>query len=104
LRATFAPSVSDVGAAFGGLDLEPAGGKGEQISGQRLRVREAQRRARRLRRALDFLAVGERLPALGDLQVQRVARFEVRLIEAGEGQSRPCGHEHGVHEVGGTVE
>ena len=81
------------------------GGKRKQIGRQRLRFREADRTCgRRALVRVDLGAVGERLPAGGNVERQRVARLQIRLIEAGKGQPRARRHEQRVHEVRVAVE
>ena len=87
-----------------GLGLKPPGRKREQIGRNRRRLAEAdcRRRAARLARLLG--GVGDRAPALRNVQRQRESCLQVRLVEAWEGEPRPGRHEQRVHELGIAVE
>ena len=89
------------------LDLELPGREGEQVGGDGLRLGEAPdgpfARAGRVRR-LRGLAVGHRGPAAGRFQGQRETRLQVGLIEEGQREVRPVGHEERIQKVVVPVE
>ena len=87
-----------------GLDLKTSGRKREQVGRNRRRLAEANRRRRAARFARLFGGVGDRAPALGNVQRQRESCLQVRLVEAWKGEPRPGRHEQRVHELGIAVE
>ncbi len=87
-----------------GLGLKPSGRKREQIGRNRRRLAEADRRRRAARLARLLGGVGDRAPALRNVQRQRESCLQVRLVEAWEGEPRPGRHEQRVHELGIAVE
>ena len=91
--------------ALGALDRELAGGEGEQIGRERLRLGEARRASvRRVARASISAPLRDRLPAVGHVERQRPSRLEIRLVEAGERLVRARRHEDRVEEIVVAVE
>ena len=86
-------------SAFGSLDREAAGGKREEVGGKRFGLGKRQADPAVCLAPRRLGAVGDRQPAGGHVQTERPARFQIRLIEAGERQVGPRRHEQRVEEL-----
>ena len=89
--------------ALGRFDREPAGGEREEVGRERL-VSANRTLTRSPRARADLGAVRNRLPCRRQRQRQRVARLEVRLVEAREREVRAGRHEDRVEKIGIPIE
>ncbi len=86
------------------FELELPRSECEQVRGNRLRLRVTNPSAFAGGLAGQLGAVGHGGPSGRDRQFQFVARLEIRLVEAREGQVRSRGHKQGVQELAVAVQ
>src|SRR5262245_35233079 len=85
--------------AFAGLDLESAGGKGEQVRRNRLGFRVASPHTVARLLAESFFGIRYGLPVFRNSQLKGKASLQIRLIEARKCKVRSGRNEKGVHEI-----
>ena len=90
--------------AFRGLDLESAGGKGEQVGRNRLGFRVASPHTVAQLLAESFFGIRYGLPVFRNSQLKGKTGLQIRLIEARKCKMRSSRNEKGVHEIRTAIE